>query len=467
MKKLLAASLIFIVLFFLAQMARGETPEEQRRIEEEKRAALEETELRILQGEDRLVLDYGGWIDFRYDDYENDDNDSSTRDALGHTYSLDYRLWLKATLKPPISASYQNEHSLYIRLKDLHIHRRPDDINRRYDHDGPHLDYGYLVLDFRPFWLEIGRRYFSVGQGIAYSNVNDGGELVATFGDWNLKGLVSGTLPHEDNIDTSVPGWGKKSDRTYYGLEGTYMGIANHGIYGYLLVQRDDSEEDPEDSTHIYTYDSEYLGLGSQGKIMSRMHYWAEIIRETGKSHIYNTGEEKDVDAWAGDFGITYEWDFYSRPNLSLEYAFGSGDSDRTSVTDTQDGNTFGDDRNFLYFGYLPAGYALSPRLSNLHFYKAGVLLKPLEKFYLFRNLTLGMDYYRYYKDKKEGGIYDTDATLSDDDIGTGVDLNISWQIFSDLSWSLQYGHFKPGNAYPDSADDSENYFSTGVTFTF
>jgi hypothetical protein len=446
----------------------GQPLEDQRRIEEEKLKALQETEQKILEGENRLVFDYGGWVNFSCDDYDDDDNDSLTADTLDYTHSLDYRLWLKATLRPPADGAYPNEHSLYIRLKDFfYLERTPSEVAGGYDHDGPHLDYGYLVLDFRPWWTEIGRRYYSVGQGIAYSNVNDGVELYGSFENWNLKMFYAHTLPHEDNIDTSVPGYDKESDRDYYGLEATYLGISNHGLYGFVLVQRDESDEAPNDEVHEFTYDSEYIGLGSQGKIIPKMHYWAEVIRETGESYIYDTREQKDIDAWAVDCGITYDWDVYSQPNISVEYAFGSGDSDRTSVTDTEDGNTSGDDTNFLYFGYLPGGYALSPRLSNLHFYKTGVLFKPLEKWRFFRNLSLGADYYWYYKDKKEGGIYDTDATLNDRGIGTELDLMLSWQILSDLTCSFQYGHFMPGDAYPDETNDTEDYFSTGVSFTF
>lgn len=467
MRKLFIIGLVFLVILLVSEMAMAESLQEKRRIDEEKRKALDEKELKILKEEARFAFDYGGWINYRYDDYEDDDNSSSTRDTLDYSNSLDTRFWMRVAYRPDASALDGNEHSFYIRLKDLNIWRHPQDLNKAYDNDGPHLDYAYAVLDFRPYWMEIGRRYFSVGQGIAYSNVNDGLEFLASWQKLSLKAFVSRSLPHEDNIDTSVPGWKKNGERTFYGIEGTYLGIPNHSLYSYIVLQRDNSDEQPEDFLHDYTYDSEYFGLGAQGKITRNIHYWSEIIKETGESRIYTTGENKNVDAWAGDFGIAYDLEFYSHPNFSLEYAFGSGDADRVSVTDTQNGNISGHDKNFLYFGYLPTGYALSPRLSNIHFYKAGVLLKPLEKYHFFRNLSIGIDYYQYYKDKRSGGIYDTEATLDDKDIGSEIDLNLSWQILSDISWSLEYGHFKPGDAYPDSTHDPEEYFSISMTYTF
>lgn len=459
---------VFIVIFLLFfTQTTVWAVENERRIEEEKREVLQQTELKIPEGEERLVFDYGGWLNFRFDDYHDDDNDSLARDTYDYDVSVDFRIWLKTILRPPVDASYENEHSLYVRLKDLHIQRRPDDTAGGSDHDGPHLDYAYLTLDIRPWWLQIGRHYFSVGRGISYSNVNDGVELFLLLQKWKFKTFASHTLPHEDNIDTSVPGYSKESDRFYYGLECKYLGIADQSLYGYFVVQRDHSEESPEDLAQDYSYDSEYIGLGAQGKITPTIHYWAEIIKETGRSRVYGTNEKRDIDAWAGVLGAAYDWEVYGHPSFSFEYAFGSGDPDRVSVTDTINGNTSGDDENFLYFGYVPAGYALSPRLSNLHFFKLGASIKPLEKHPLFKNCTLGIDYYRYYKDEPAGGIYDPDASESNDDIGSEIDLKIFWQVLSDVSCTLQYGHFEPGDAYPASTNDSEDYFSISMSVTF
>ena len=466
MRLIYAVSIVLLIVSFVPQKAAAMS-EQQRRINQEKTRKLQATELKILKGEGRFTLDYEGWVNYRYDEYNDDDNDSSSGDSLDNTHSIDTRFWVRGALRPPAGASYPNEHSFYIRLKHLYIERFPKDENDAHDHDGPHIDYAYLVLDIRPLWMEIGRRYYSVGQGLAYSNVNDGIELLLATTNWNIKSFVSHTLPHEDNIDTSIPGFSKKSERTFYAVEATYLGISDQGVYLYYLIQRDDSDSSPPDPLHRYTFDSEYTGLGLQGKVIANMHYWAEVVRATGETRIYTTGETKDLDAWAADVGITYDLNLYSQPNFSAEYAFGSGDSDRANVTDTQFGNLRGDDNNFLYFGYLPAGYALTPRLSNLHFVKASVLLKPLEKFDAFENFSFGVDYYRYFKDTRHGSISDADATENDSDIGSEVDLNFTWEIFSDLTLSFQYGRFEPGDAYPASNDDIEEYFSFDTTFTF
>jgi hypothetical protein len=436
---------------------------QERRIAEETRAALRQTELKALEGQRKFLFDYGGWINLIYINYHNDDNDSSVADLIDESLSLDVRLWAKLIYRP----SWEKEHSIYLRLKNEYLRRWSYDPAK--DNDGPHLDMGYLTLDFKPLWIQTGRQYFSLGQGIAYSDVHDGTQLLGFYPNWNFKVLISQTLPHEENIDYSIPGYDKESKRNFYGMQLDYSGLSNHNIYGFFVIQRDDSDEDPEDVIHQYTYDSEYFGLGAEGNIASSLRYWFELIGQTGKSYIYQTGEGKDVRAWAVDFGLSCAWQMFAHPNFSFEYALGSGDSDRSNVTNTYQGNSSGDDRNFLYFGYFPTSYALAPRLSNIHILKCSSSLRLLEKIALLNlnKLSTDLSFYYFYKYRKSGGIYDTDATQSKRDIGKEIDFTLSWKPTSDLSLSFLYGYFMPAGAYPVTGNDAEIYMYASITLTF
>jgi hypothetical protein len=461
------AKIIFLLILILMMLKTQLFAQvNDRRQEEEKRIALKETEQKILQSQSRLAFDYGGWINYRYDDYNEDDNDSTLQDIYDYTNSLDLRLWVRAVLNAPFDADYENKHSLYVRIKDLYINRRPEDTAGGDDHDGPHLDYAFLTLDFRPIWVVAGRYYFSLGEGIAYSNVHDGVDFFLFKENWKLKTFLSFTQPNEHNIDTSIPGYEKNSQRVFLGSELTYKYSAQQ-MYGYYLIQRDHSDEQPQDPINEYTYESEYLGLGAKGEVINDLSYRAELIYQTGSSRIYSSNEKSDIKAWAGDFELLYNLEWFSRPKFYAEYAFGSGDSDRVSVTDTQNGNSSGEDNNFLYFGYIDTGYALAPLLSNLHFFKIGFSFSPLEYIRLFKKAEFKLDYLRFYKDKKSGGIYDLDATQAHRDIGDEIDVTFTWQVFSDLNVTVQYGHFMPGKAYADSANDSEDYFSLSTHITF
>ncbi len=459
--------LCFFVFGVFAAESSAESSTEERHIEEEKRKALEPTEFGLLKGDGRFLFDYGAWIDFRYTNYKDDDNDSGAQDSLRETFEADNRFWMKINIKPPVEASYDNEHIVYFRLKDLYIKQFPEDETGVYDHDGPHLDYGYAILDMRPYKIEVGRRYFNIGRGIAYSNVGDGVKINYLRPRWNFGILAAHTLPHEDNVDASIPGFSKDSDRYYFALGAGYAGIPDHQLYSYFLVQRDFSYEEENNLNQDFTYDSEYLGFGSKGKIASRLDYWIEIIKQSGESRIFGTNEKSDVDAWGANAGIEYNPDITGRPRLSFEYAYGSGDSERASVTDTEGGNLSGDDNNFLCFGYFPAGYALAPRLSNIHVYHLAANVYPFEKVRSLKSFSLGVDYFLYFKDKSGGGISDPEATVDSHDIGSEIDLTVSWQVLSDLRWSLSYGYFMPGDAFLDSANDSDQYFSNSLTFTF
>jgi hypothetical protein len=399
----------------------------QRRIEEETRQKLQSTEAPVYTPSPRPVIDYGGWQNIRYIDFHDDDKDSSTADSVDYMTWLDSRLWLKATLKPALTEedAPQREYALYLRLKNWYIKSMPKETAGASDNDGPHLEYAYASLQIHPVWFKIGRHYFTVGQGLAYSDVDDGISLALNLAKMRLKTFWSRTLKHEENIDTSVPGYDNTSDRHFFGAEYSYLGLAGNDLYTYVLFQRDFSDERPEDSAQNYAYDSEYFGLGWRGKMKDTFSYWWESIRETGRSYIYNTNAKRDVSAWAHIFAFSYEPKVYTHPSLYFKYAYGSGDPDRVSVTDTFGGNSAGKDKNFLYFGFIPTGYALVPQLSNLYFFKTGFSCRPLEANPIFKHLVASLDYYRYYKDASRGGIYDPKASQNNDDIGSEIDLTI------------------------------------------
>ncbi|OGX17647.1 MAG: hypothetical protein A2Y01_03790 [Omnitrophica WOR_2 bacterium GWC2_44_8] len=437
--------------------------EATRRVEEETREKLLATESAEPQGRYNWGFDYGGWVNFLFIDYTDDDNNAALAYVVDYAAYFDVRPWIKITF----TELSQRQHAVYARMKDLRSNLRPKETAGGSDHDGPHLDYGYCLLDFSPLWIKAGRQYFSVGQGLAYSDVNDGIEASLVFPRAKIKGFFARTLPHQENIDISIPGYDKSSQRAFYGLQYDYTGFTSHTLYGYVVTQRDSSEEQPEDTEHDYTYDSLYVGAGARGSFPYRVSYWLEGIKESGRSFIYESNSKKDIDGSAGILALSYDPAIYSHPSIFFKYAYGSGDKERVSVTDTFGGNASGKDRNFLYFGYIPSGYALAPRLSNLYFFKTGFTLKPLEKIRLFKNCFLGVDYYRYYKARKSGGIYDTDALGTHRDIGYEVDATLNWDMFSDLNCAVRYGYFSPGKAYSAEAPDNERYFSISASILF
>ncbi len=438
-----------------------------RRLQEEKRISLQQAELRPIYQAPRLLMEYGGWLNYQFIDYDNYDNDAASLDGLNHVHSADLRFWLKATLMPKETSLSETEHSLYLRFKDYYAEKRGANPGEAFDHDGPHLDYAYVTSVMNLFRFEVGRRYFNMGKGIAYSSVHDGMQLNYLKPGWNVGLLASHTLPHEDNVDTSVPGYDKNSDRYFYGLGVGYAKIKNRQLYGYLLVQRDESNQRPENSSQHFDYQSEYLGLGINGKVTPSLKYWVEVIKQTGTSRVFGSNEKKNIEAWAMDAEVNYRPNILFNPRFSFEYAFGSGDADRVNVTDTEFGNTSGDDENFQYFGYLSTGFALAPRLSNLHMIRCSVEINPFEKSKRFKELLVGVDYYEFYKHRKAGGISDLEASVSAPHIGSEIDFFLEWPLLSDCDLNVQFGHFMPADAYDASANSSENFLLVSLIHTF
>ena len=457
---LIAITGLFLALHAALAQQSGESAslrlqEQDRQIADEDTRILKSTEDKPEKPEDEgkdFYLDYGVWLLFDYRHYSEMDNDKELEDWIKQMYVLDTRVWARAV--------YQNMFILYGRLRNTYIWKPV--VSNDYsgigdDFEGPIVDslYGTLYLHTRyniPFTLKVGRQFLTLGRGIVYSDMHDGIEAKYIIGDnMMIKGFASKTTEFEDNIDYSVPGYQDEGDRQFFGAEGSVI-LGNNVIYVYGMIQRDYSHENPEDTRQNYTYDSEYVGAGLTGKY-PYVSYWFEGIKEYGKSYTDATQtalERRDIDAWAIDTGLKVKLDWYSHPVLDAEVAIGSGDKHRQRVTNTVDGNSGGKDTNFLYFGAFNAGYALAPRLSNMHIYKFGITFKPLEFIpHVGENIAVGAKFYFYRKDRMEGGIYDVDATEPSPDIGEEIDGFVHWKVYENFYLTARYGIFFPGSAYP------------------
>ena len=229
MKVFRIAILVFLgVSFVFWYPEKTFSQSERRRVEEEARQDLASTETAAGVSTRQVLLDYGAWLNYRYIKYRDDDNDSLTEDTLKKRHWIDSRLWMKLALAPALGMAAENEYYVYLRIKDLMKDDTPKETAGGWDHDGPHVEYAYVNCDIRPFWVKLGRQYFSVGEGFAYSGVYDGVEALFLSPRWSVQAFAANTLPHEDNIDTSVPGYDKTSDRYFYGLEYNYSGFSGH-----------------------------------------------------------------------------------------------------------------------------------------------------------------------------------------------------------------------------------------------
>ena len=510
-----------------SEATQDRTREKMRLEEDEETRALRYTEMaKKEEKRGKFSLAYGGWLTHYFDQYQNIDKNKGEDDWIETDYYLDSRLWMRLLYSREFMfyARVKNQYFWRPRVST-------DYTGNGDDYQGPALDMGYVNIDLiglrnkyltsrddyraqteyartelaraialkqtdvrdevldmtlamleelryaadsqdrykGPLLLSAGRQFFTLGRGIVYSNVHDGVQLISGVGkSMLLKTFISQSKPREDNLDYSVPNYDKENKRRFYGAELSYFkkDIAFY-IYGLAQGDETDASQGPQD----YNYDSQYLGAGVSGKVKDNLSYWFEAISEYGKSYTDAEKvelEKKPIDAYAFDAGAKYNFDFFTHPSLESELAYGSGDPDRSRVTNTSGGNTNGDDTNFMYYGVFNSGYALMPRLSNIWVVKLGGYIKPFEGFArIGDNIVVGSKYFYYRKDRRSGGTYDIYATEPDADIGQEIDFYIHWKMFRDLFVSARYGLFFPGKAYPIDRRDTSTSFFTKASLTF
>jgi len=454
----------------LAPAARAQRAEEffQRSLffEKETRDRLEAA----MPAEQKTLIEWGGFYIPSYMYF------TDLQGENGHMTLQDLRLWTQVR--------FDDVHRVYARMRldymDFAASDAPPTL-RSHDLIGPNLEMGFYEIDVSravekyggggqwPVRVTArgGRQYIEVGRGIALAKILDAGLFLVESKDFAFKGFAGRTEPGEDNIDLLAPNF-SNSRRNFYGGEFRYRGIDRHEPYAFFVIQRDWSDEKPDNPFQDFRYDSQYYGIGSRGALAKDLQYQVESLWEFGRSHAsLQEGGTEPIRAYAFDA----ELDYYvpkqaAKPVLSLEYAYASGDQNRASATSALGGNRLGTpDRLFQGFGFVNSGLALASRFSNLQFVRMGGRVTPYENKARLGRLDVGVDYYCQFKASAEGAISDTRANRGSASIGQEVDVFLEWRILSDLAISIRYARFFPGRAYSDR--DPRDFLYTALNFSF
>ncbi len=390
--------------------------------------------------------------------YLYEDNDSG---KLG-SYIINARLWGKVYL-------WDNAF-LYLRVKNSYLGTTTTEgIYDTVESDNvADLDLSFISSKFKngAIVVSAGRKFYSMGTGVVLNGRGDGGEIsiYTSFLSINLLGLYTGLLLKDNNpYGLSDRDLSDGAKRTFAGATAS-VDFWNQKLYIFGLAQIDNGKED---ETSKSKYNSQYYGIGIEG-VLKDLSYFAEFITEQGKSYISGSDEKSSIKSFAFNSGIDYFFSLPLNPAIILQYSYGSGDKDRSSVkSPTQIAGSTGDDTGFIYFGTFSGGYALKPYLSNIHVFKTGFSFTPFswaDAFYL-KKMSLSAKYLYYLKDKKEAPIAQGEANLPQSFIGQGIDISLRWQIFYDLSAYINYGLFIPGDAY-DSTEGNRNFIMCGANFS-
>ena len=227
----------------------------------------------------------------------------------------------------------------------------------------------------------VGRQYVQWGTGLALSMPLDAVVVGAELNNLEVKGLYGRTIPTTLNFDQSEP-VANHEDRDFYGVQATYKGFKDHQPFAYYLWQHDQTKALPTDPDQDFLYDSQYLGVGSTGKLgLRNLYYQTELAWEHG--HDFGSGAtprqgEDQIAALAYDANVNYLFQSPHRPEVSAEYLFASGSPDRMNPTNTIGGNQPGqEDYGFNGFGFRNTGLSFAPPISNMNMFRVGGDFRP------------------------------------------------------------------------------------------
>jgi len=421
-------------------------------------------------GEKRDFLwDVGGWGRATYSTFDTQfGRDSTIRD-------IDIRVWGDVSL--------YKHHRAYGRLRTFHASGDSDNWQSlRVDQ----LFYEGQVARMLG-WSEtadldvtVGRQFFFMGKGLALANVLEGVRVYGRSTDWEFEGVAAQTIKYSADFDSSLPLTKNQSKRMFLGgTVSKWVWEGRNKFYGYALAQIDNNDltgtlANPA-ANQAYTYDSTYFGLGSEGALpipgarANELGYSVEAVMQTGSSIANNTSTEESIRAFAFLADIFWlpgeKLPFPSR--MIFGYGFGTGDPDRQNQNGTLAGNTAGtDDTAFNYFGYANTGYALGPKLTNLHFFKVnfeGTFLQNAGTW--TKELKVGATVYSFFKHHSNEVISDFTAIRPNGWLGTELDLYADWAVSSDLDIGMRYGAFLPGDSYTISK--ARQYLSLFLQLSF
>ena len=447
--------------------ARAPAQEEGRRVyNEQLRVALDEQAPEARE----VGFDAGGWFNFAYFTYN--DPPAGTDRTL-RQYEL--RGWA--------SASIEAVHRFYVRgllrYDDWNAHTNPkawegDDFQEHLERAWYQFDLGQMIRNqtgqapATDLKVKVGREFATIGTAFVLSMPLDLVQMDLKVGEWEFMTLLGKAIHDSDNIDSS-PFIATHQDRCFWGVQAAYNGFDRHRPFVYFLNNQDNSDPHPDDPDQEYEYTSRYVGGGSTGSLfLPHLRYQAELVGEWGRTYSDGVRAGRDqIEAMALDALLEYLFPCRRHPKVSVEYVFASGDSDRqTSSSATVGGNRPDtDDHAFNAFGFRDTGIAFAPRVSNLHMYSLGASFFPLEEIALLEKMELGSKVFFFHKAASGGPISDAAADRDSRWLGWEWDVYCNWRITSDLTWTIRYGAFQPGEAFTN--DTCRQFLYTGVTFSF
>jgi hypothetical protein len=319
------------------------------------------------------------------------------------------------------------------------------------------------IADY-PVMVRVGRQELVYGRewllgnnddGVNYSGLSfDAIKVVYTDEMFQVDAWASKLF---DGNSSLTPATVQDEDIDFYGVYGTYTGIEDIDIDGYLMLIRDPSAGGETD--YLYTIGARVDGDWDWHPAMGTglIDYNIELAYQFG-----DTTADGDYEAWALNLmgGYTFA-DVQWTPKVELEYTYFSGDDD------ILDGDTESFNRLFsdVHYGAINLGGDLDAATTNMHIFRIGGSAIPIEKLTVSADLLI----FLLAEDDSQGLaltfgnaqvgdpiVGPLSAAGDDDSVGYELDLAASYQYTEDLNLKVGWAHF-----FVDDA--MENAFGSGT----
>ncbi len=344
------------------------------------------------------------------------------------------------TLEPKLSLAFSYEPSATMQAYlNIEPSRRfaDDERNRKNTESRLEIKQAFLSLDdvFNDTTIKLGRQRYQDSREWLYDDELDGIRLFHTFSRYALEFSVS-TRNDRDLLQ------GQDTERNINYIVHARHAWDRHNELGLYAFARDSRDAPDEDFV--------LFGVHAEGEVSKRLDYWL------GLAYAHGETANSDIRAWALDIGGTHVLDFPYRPAITLGYAWGSGDDNPGSGTDHNFRQTGLQDNTTKYNGRIRLKYygeVLDPELSNLKVATIGLGIRPMP------NTSIDLVYHNFWQDEASANVRSwglkLDPNGSSTDLGNEIDLIAGYRIKPHHKGSLIIGWFRPGDAFPNDADDA------------
>jgi len=308
--------------------------------------------------------------------------------------------------------------------------------------------------------LRLGRQELSYGaqrliSPLDWSNTRrtwDGGRIILKNSTWRIDSFATQYVP-VDKYDFNQP----DSDQKFYGVYAVHD-VADlklkYDLYALRLDRDHASTGTPAIDDDRYT-----TGLRLNGTCpLTGVEYDVEGGWQFGDAG------ESDIEAWfaAAELGYTLA-DVAMKPRVYIGYDYASGDDN----PDDNKVKTF----NQLYpLGHAYLGYIDVVGRQNIEAFSLGASLWPVAK-----KIQAKADYHMFNRAETEDALYNAGGAIvrkgsdgESKDIGSEIDLTVTYKINRETTAWVGYSHFFAGDFIEESGPDEDTDFAyVSVQYTF